>query len=61
MAGRFEGLRGLGWQLFEDIFPPAPPMRGRSMPPTPVRTVVNSLLHILITSCRWCDLPRGAQ
>jgi transposase len=59
MAGRFEGLSDLEWKLFEDIFPPAPAKRGRGMPPTPVRTIVNSLLYILITGCRWCDLPRG--
>ena len=22
--------------------------------------VLNSLLYILITGCRWCDLPRGS-
>ena len=29
MAGRFEGLSDLEWRLFEDIFPLAPPKRGR--------------------------------
>ena len=29
------------------------------MPPVPFRYVLNSLLYILITGCRWCDLPSG--
>jgi transposase len=61
MAGRFDGLSDLEWQLFMDIFPPAPPRRGRGMPHTPFRKVVNSLLYVLITGCRWCDLPSGPQ
>ena len=59
MAGRFEGLSDLEWKLFEDIFPEAPKKRSRGMPPVPFRYVLNSLLYILITGCRWCDLPRG--
>jgi transposase len=31
------------------------------MPHTPFRQVVNTLLYVLITGCRGCDLPRGAQ
>ena len=27
MAGRFEGISDLEWQLFEDIFPPKPEKR----------------------------------
>ena len=60
MAGRFAGLSDLEWQLFADLFP-APLKRGRGMPPTPFRKVVNTLLYVLITGCRWCDLPRGVQ
>src|SRR4029453_8574884 len=61
MAGRFEGLRDLEWQLFVDLFPPEPPTRGRGMPHVPFRKVVNTLLYVLITGCRWCDTPQGAQ
>jgi hypothetical protein len=46
MAGGFEGLSGLEWHLFADIFPPAPPVRGRGMPHTPFRQVVNTLLYV---------------
>jgi transposase len=60
MAGRFEGLSDLEWHLFADIFPPEPTMRGRGMPHTPFRQVVNTVLYVPITGCRWCDPPHGA-
>jgi transposase len=61
MAGRFEGLSDLEWRLFVDIFPPAPPKRGRGMPHVPFRKILNTLLYVLITGCRWCDVPCGTQ
>ena len=61
MAGRFEGVSDLEWRLFEDIFPPAPPKRGRGMPHVPFRKILNTLLYVLITGCRWCDVPCGPQ
>jgi len=61
MAGRFEGVSELAWRLFEDVFPPAPPQRRRGMPHTPFRKILNTLLYILITGCRWCDVPHGPQ
>jgi transposase len=60
MAGRFDGLRALAWQLFADLFPP-PLKRGRGMPPPPWRRVVHTLLYGRITGCRWCDSPPGPQ
>jgi transposase len=61
MAGTFEGLTNLEWRLFADLFPLEPTTRGRGMPHTPFRKVVKTLLYVLITGCRWCDLPRGPQ
>jgi len=61
MAGRFEGLSDLEWPLFADLFPPRSAPRGRGMPHVPFRAVVNTLLYVLITGCRWCDVPRGPQ
>jgi transposase len=29
------------------------------MPHTPVRPVVKTWRYLVITGCRWCDLPRG--
>jgi len=52
MAGRFEGLSDLEWRLFEDLLPPAPQKRRRGMPPAPFRTILNTLLYILMTGCR---------
>ena len=60
MAGRFEGLSDLEWKLFEDIFPPEPEKRGKGMPHAPYRNILNSLLYMLITGCRWCDIPKGS-
>jgi transposase len=59
MAGRFEGLSAPAWQLVADIFPPAPPPRGRGRPHIPFRQVVNTLWDVRITGCRGCDLPCG--
>jgi transposase len=61
MAGRFEGLSDLEGRLFADIFPPAPPKRGRGMPHVPFRQILHTLLSILIPGCRWCDAPCGPQ
>src|SRR5215468_4884030 len=61
MAGRFDGVSDLEWCLFEDVFPPAPPKRSRGMPHAPFRKILNTLLYVLITGCRWCEVPRGLQ
>jgi transposase len=60
MAGRFEGLSDLEWKLFEDLFP-EPEKRGKGMPHVPFRYVINTLLYILMSGCRWCDVPREQQ
>ena len=59
MAGRFEGLSDLEWRLFEDIFPKEPEKRDRGMPHAPFEHILNTLLYVLITGCRWCDVPKG--
>ena len=61
MPGRFEGLNDLEWKLFQDVFPENSEKRSRGMPRTPFRYVLNTLLYILITGCRWCDVPQGKQ
>jgi transposase len=61
MAGRCEGVSDLAWRLFEDIFPPAPSKRGRGMPPAPFRNILHTWRYLLMTGCRWCDVPRGPQ
>ena len=59
MSGAFEGLSELEWLLFADLFPPSAEPMGKGRPPLAPRPVINSLLYVLITGCRWCDLPRG--
>ena len=61
MPGRFNGITDVEWQLFADIFPTDSGLRGRGMPRVHTRKVLNTLLYILITGCRWCDVPRGPQ
>lgn len=58
MSGRFTGLSDLEWELFAKIFETPGKKRGRGMPPSPFRKVINTLLYILITGCRWCDIPK---
>lgn len=57
MAGRFEGMSDDIWVVFEGLLPAPPKKRGRGMPPAPFRCVLNSILYILITGSRWCDIP----
>jgi len=61
MSGRFEGLSDSEWKLSEYLLPPEPAKRSRGMPHVPFRCVLNTLLYILITGCRWCDVPEGVQ
>ncbi|NRB07198.1 MAG: transposase [Richelia sp.] len=59
MAGVFKGLSNLEWSLLKDIFPKPPEKRERGMPHFSFHYVLNTLLYILITGCRWCDVPKG--
>ena len=61
MAGRFAGVSDVEWRLFEDLLPPAPPQRGRGMPHVPCRKILHTLLYVLLTGCRWCDVPCGPR
>jgi len=61
MAGRFEGLSDGAWEMLKGLLPPTPEKRGKGMPPAPFRHVLNSIFYVLITGCRWCDLPDGKQ
>lgn len=61
MAGRFEGLTDEQWVLLEPLFPAMPEKRGRGKPPANRRKVLNSILYILITGSRWCDLPQDPE
>ena len=58
MAGRFNGLNRSQWNMLKPLFPPSSKM-GR--PGASWKKVFNSILWILITGARWCDLPKGRQ
>ena len=60
MAGRFEGLSDAGWSMFEEVFPEKK-RKGPGMPASHPSKVLNSMLYILISGSRWCDLPKGVQ
>ena len=59
MAGRFEGLSDLEWKLFADVFKERG--GGKGMPRVKARLALNSILYVLYSGCRWCDLPRGRK
>ena len=50
-------LTDLQWQLLEPLFP-NPVKRTRGKPHTPWRSVVNSILYILLTGLKWGSLPK---
>ena len=61
MAGKFTGLSDAAWMTLEKLLPSPPQKRGRGMPPAPFRDVMNTIFYLLITGCRWCDIPEGKQ
>jgi len=55
--GKFTGLTDEQWKL---IFPLLPPKReGPGRPNPDLRKVLNTILYVEITGCRWCDVPIG--
>ncbi|MFP6721508.1 MAG: transposase [Candidatus Poribacteria bacterium] len=58
MAGRFEGLSEIEWKLFSNLFPVLGKWE-KGKPATDPRRVLNMLLYLLFTGCRWYDVPRG--
>ena len=63
MAGRFEGLSDQQWILLEPLFESTQIVikRRPGRPESSKRQILNSILYILITGSRWCDLPKGDQ
>ena len=58
--GAFTGLTDVQWNLLERLLP-LKYARGKGHPPANPRYVLNSIIWILITGARWCDLPKGSQ
>jgi transposase len=54
----FESLTDAQWALLEPLFT-TPAKRGRGKPHAPWRTVVNSILAVLLTGIKWAALPKS--
>jgi transposase len=52
---RFEELDDVRWSRIE---PHLPPMAKEGKPRADDRRTVNGILYVLITGCRWADLPK---
>jgi len=51
----FKELTDQQWQFIKQYIP-LPPKRGR--PPIGARRVLNGILYVLVTGCRWSEMPR---
>lgn len=60
MPGRFEGLSVEQLDLLYRFMPPEPEKRGKGKPPAPWSEVLNTIFYVLITGCRWADVPNGS-
>jgi transposase len=47
------------WFLIADLFPDAEPTPLGGRPPQPNRRCFEGILFVLLTGCRWKDLPRS--
>lgn len=59
MPGRFEGLNDEQWSILSEVVSKKSGHIGR--PRSSPKAVLNTILYVLITGCRWCDVPRGEQ
>lgn len=57
MTGRFDGLNDEQWSYFQGFIEQKIHKVGRPLSST--RTILNTILYVLITGCRWCDIPVG--
>ena len=57
MPGRFEGLKDKEWDALKDKLPRPDKDKRPGRPCAPLRKILNSIMYIAITGCRWCDLP----
>ena len=57
--GKFDGLTDIQWELISSLLPKKTNKIGRPNPD--FRKVLNTILYVGITGCRWCDVPVGDQ
>lgn len=59
MSGQFEGITDSQWEVIRSLLPEFKRRVGRPNPD--MRKVLNTILFVQITGCRWCDVPVGKQ
>ena len=59
MPGKFKGLTDVQWEMLRPLLPGEPEKRGKGMPHGDWRKVLNTIIWVLVTGCRWCDVPKG--
>lgn len=57
MSGKFNGLTDEQWERLEPLFPKVEKKRGCGHRHASRRSVLNTILWVLITGARWCDIP----
>jgi transposase len=57
MSGKFIGITDEQWKKLAPALPKATYVFGR--PHIEARKVLNTVLYVLISGCRWCDVPSG--
>lgn len=55
MPGKFNGLTDSEWEQLRRLLPDE--KNGTGKPLAEARKVLNTIFYILITGCRWCDVP----
>jgi len=58
--GQFNGLTDAQWRLVEPFVPFCGVSRPGNQPIHP-RKALDTMIWVLITGARWCDVPRGEQ
>ncbi len=61
MPGEFTGLTDDQWETLKPLLHAEPERRWKGQPPAPFRKVLNTIIYVLITGCRWCDIPVGFE
>jgi transposase len=59
MSGKFTGISDAQWNIIRPLLPEPSKRVGRPNPD--LRKVLNTILYVEITGCRWCDVPEGMQ
>jgi transposase len=57
MPGKFNGLTDSEWELLRRLLPGEKKATGSAE----AISVLNTIFYLLITGCRWCDVPIGKK